>query len=172
MVILAAVDGEVVPDDVVSVGYELASAYEEGLVVLHVMSQERFDERREASTGNSKGTVLAPEADYTVNDSTAAGTSGHSDEGIHTIDQDAKPNAEAVARDVVRETLDDYPNVSFQGRVGDPAQEILSEGERLDARHVVVGGKSRSPVGKAVLGSIAQSVLLDAERPVLKVGNR
>lgn len=169
MSILAAVDGEGVPDTVVSVGYDLASAYEEELIVLHVMPQERFEERRKASTENSKGTVLAPEVDYGVSHSTESGTNSPSDRDAHTIDQDAKPNAEAVARDVVRGTLDDYSNVSFQGRVGDPAQEIIDEGERQDARHVVVGGKHRSPVGKAVLGSITQSVLLGTDRPVTKV---
>lgn len=172
MTILAVVDGESVPDSVVSIGYDLANAYDEELIVLHVMPQEHFDEQREATTGNSKGTVLAPEVDYDRGRTAKSGTSGSSDEEMHTIDQDAKPSAKAVARDVVSGTLDEYSNVTFQGRVGEPAQEILSESERQDAHHIVIGGKNRSPVGKAVLGSITQSVLLGAERPVTKVENR
>lgn len=167
MAILAPVDGETVPDDVVSVGYDLANAYDEQLIVLHVMPQERFEDRQRSSTENSKGTVLAPEVDYgSGRESELA--SDPSNETHHTIDKDGEPEAASVARDVTRGTLEEYSNVSFQGRVGDPVQEILKEAERRDVRHIVVGGQDQSPVGKAVFGSTTQSVLLNAERPVTK----
>lgn len=164
MVILAPVDGEVIPDNVVDVGYELANAYDDELVVMHVMPQEYFEEMRERTTQDTKGTVLAPEAEYRVE-----ARSADSGENALTIDEDGEPSAESVARDVVRNTLDEYSDVSFQGRVGDPAQKILEEADRRDARHIVVGGQDRTPVGKAVFGSITQSVLLNADRPVTKV---
>lgn len=169
MAILASVDGEAVPDNVVSVGLDLANAYGEELVVLHVMPRERFEERRENTTPDSKGTVLAPEADYGFGRETESGTNDSSGENVPTIDKDGEPDAASVARDVVRETINEYEDVSFQGRVGDPSQEILEEAERRDVRHIVVGGQNRSPVGKAVFGSVTQSVLLNAERPVTKV---
>lgn len=165
MAILAPVDGEVIPDNVVEVGYELANAYDDELVVMHVMPQEYFEEMREKTTQDTKGTVLAPEADYGVE----AKRSADGGENPLTIDEDGEPSAESVARDVVRNTLDEYSDVSFQGRVGDPAQKILEEADRRDARHIVVGGQDRTPVGKAVFGSITQSVLLNADRPVTKV---
>ena len=165
MAILAPVDGEVIPDNVVEVGYELANAYDDELVVMHVMPQEYFEEMREETTQDTKGTVLAPEADYGV----GTDRSADSGENALTIDEDGEPSAESVARDVARNTLDDYSDISFQGRVGDPAQKILEEADRRDARHIVVGGQDRTPVGKAVFGSITQSVLLNADRPVTKV---
>lgn len=39
----------------------------------------------------------------------------------------------------------------------------------LDADYIVVVGRSRSPVGKALFGSVTQGVLLHAECPVLAV---
>lgn len=36
---------------------------------------------------------------------------------------------------MVRNTLDEYSDVSFQGRVGDPAQKVLEEADRRDASH-------------------------------------
>lgn len=165
MVILAPVDGEAVPDDVVRVGYELANAYDDELVVMHVMPQEYFQERRERTTQDTKGTVLAPEVDY----DSGSERDDNSDENALTIDEDGEPNATSIARDVVRETLEEYSGVSFQGRVGEPGQAILEEADRRDARHIVVGGQDRTPVGKAVFGSITQTVLLNADRPVTKV---
>jgi nucleotide-binding universal stress UspA family protein len=46
---------------------------------------------------------------------------------------------------------------------------ILAAAGEVDAELIVVGIHRRSPVGKALLGSTAQRVLLDAECPVLAV---
>ncbi|WP_246456301.1 universal stress protein [Nocardioides mesophilus] len=51
----------------------------------------------------------------------------------------------------------------------DPAEEILDAAERLAASLVVIGLRRRSPVGKLLLGSTAQRVLLQAGCPVLAV---
>jgi hypothetical protein len=45
MTILAAVDGQEKNDDVVSIGADLATAYDDQLVVLFVMTEEEFEER-------------------------------------------------------------------------------------------------------------------------------
>lgn len=174
MVILAAVDGEQVPDRVVEVGYDLASEHEEELIVMHVMPQEQFDERREATSGSgaSLGPMLAREVSYGGGgggESTRSGASGPSG-GASAYDiEDAQRDAESVARDVTDETLDEYQNVTFQGRVGEPVEELLGEADRQDARYLVIGGRKRTPVGKAVFGSITQSVLLSADMPAVTV---
>ena len=51
----------------------------------------------------------------------------------------------------------------------DPADEVLKAAESSDAEFIVIGLRRRSPVGKLLLGSNAQRVLLDAGCPVLAV---
>ena len=49
------------------------------------------------------------------------------------------------------------------------AEDIVSVAEANDAELIVIGLRRRSPVGKLILGSNAQRVLLDAHCPVLAV---
>ena len=51
----------------------------------------------------------------------------------------------------------------------DAAQEIVGLAGELDAELVVIGLRHRSPVGKLLLGSRSQAILLDAPCPVLAV---
>ena len=51
----------------------------------------------------------------------------------------------------------------------DPADEVLKAAESTNAEFIVIGLRRRSPVGKLLLGSNAQRVLLDAGCPVLAV---
>ena len=51
----------------------------------------------------------------------------------------------------------------------DPAEELITTAEARDAEFIVIGLRRRSPVGKLLLGSNAQRVLLDAACPVLAV---
>ena len=56
---------------------------------------------------------------------------------------------------------------TMRGR--DASEEILAVAEERRAQLVVIGLRRRSPVGKLLLGSTAQRVLLDAPCPVLAV---
>jgi nucleotide-binding universal stress UspA family protein len=51
----------------------------------------------------------------------------------------------------------------------DLAQAIIATAADHDAQLIVIGIRHRSPVGKLLVGSVAQRVLLDADCPVLAV---
>ncbi|WP_344802475.1 universal stress protein [Microlunatus ginsengisoli] len=51
----------------------------------------------------------------------------------------------------------------------DPAEELIAAASTSAAEFIVIGLRKRSPVGKLLLGSNAQRVLLDAACPVLAV---
>jgi nucleotide-binding universal stress UspA family protein len=52
---------------------------------------------------------------------------------------------------------------------GEIADEVLRVARETDASVIVIGLRKRSPVGKLLMGSSAQRILLDADRPVLAV---
>ena len=54
----------------------------------------------------------------------------------------------------------------------DVAQEILRVAADTDAAVIVIGLRHRTPVGKMIMGSVAQQVLLDAHCAVLAVKPR
>lgn len=54
-------------------------------------------------------------------------------------------------------------------RGNDPAEDLISVAEQENAEFIVIGLRRRSPVGKLILGSNAQRILLDASCPVLAV---
>lgn len=51
----------------------------------------------------------------------------------------------------------------------DPADDLVNVATEVGAEIIVIGLRRRSPVGKLILGSNAQRVLLDAPCPVLAV---
>lgn len=77
---------------------------------------------------------------------------------------------ELVERAVTVPTVaHDSDTVETVVRVGDPAEELTTYAEEVNARYLVVGGRRRSPTGKALFGSVTQQVLLAASMPVLNV---
>lgn len=115
MSILAAVD-DAENTAVVERGYELAQAFGEELVVLHVM----------------------PETETTE-------------------------EAEEVANNAILLALEEPENVSAAGALGDPAPRILSESKKRNASYIVLGPHKQTPIGKALMGSVSQLVLLNAD---------
>jgi nucleotide-binding universal stress UspA family protein len=51
----------------------------------------------------------------------------------------------------------------------EPAEDLISIAEASGAALIVIGLRRRTPVGKLILGSNAQRILLDAPCPVLAV---
>ena len=54
-------------------------------------------------------------------------------------------------------------------RRGELADEVLRVAGDVGASVIVIGLRRRSPVGKLLMGSSAQRILLEADRPVLAV---
>jgi len=87
--------------------------------------------------------------------------------------QDLTDNYEVqqVGENIVDRALEnpELSNPEVTVRVGDPSTEISSYADDQDARYVVVGGRQRSPTGKALFGSVTQEVIFDSSAPVVNV---
>ena len=144
MAVLAAIDVEHAPDEPITTGYELATAVDETLVVLYVMSQEEFNHRQQS-------TEELPEEfqNFTL--------------------EKARDSARSQATDAVQQALDAYDEERVEniGRVGTPEDEILAVIEDISPRYVVVGGRKRSPVKQTIFGSVSQEIVRKAEPPVV-----
>lgn len=145
MVILAAVSGKRVPSPVLEVAHDLAMTYGDELVALNVLPEDEFDDHmREIRQ-------LDEFADF-------------------SFTQEERKVA-MIAKRVVTETIGEFDDerMSTVGRIGQPASEIRQVADEVDARYVVIGGRKRSPTGKAIFGSTTQTVLLNADRPIVTV---
>lgn len=83
-----------------------------------------------------------------------------------TLDMDQiRSNAKQVAEQVGQD------GDTCVGLVGDAADELIQYANQQNGSYLVVGGRQRSPVGKALFGSVTQKVLLNASVPVVTVLN-
>jgi nucleotide-binding universal stress UspA family protein len=95
----------------------------------------------------------------------------NSHRGGSDFDADASSRAEremSSVRTVVEEAGIPY-DIRQLVRGFEPAEDLISIAEANGADLIVIGLRRRSPVGKLILGSNAQRVLLDAHCPVLAV---
>lgn len=81
------------------------------------------------------------------------------------------PPAESDGVQAAKERLADAGLAVETHETYQPVSEgIVDLATDIDADLVVVGGRRRSPVGKALFGSVTQSVILDSPVPVAVVG--
>ncbi len=81
------------------------------------------------------------------------------------VDADTVAARHTAIRTVVDRLEGAGVDVEIRGVVGDRGEAIVDLAEGIDADRVVVGGRRRSPAGKAMFGSTPQSVLLSAPCP-------
>lgn len=81
-------------------------------------------------------------------------------------DEEAFPKSVEIAQEIIE-------NAGVSARRlrehGQPARVIVEVADRIDADQIVIGNEKRSPAGKALFGSVTQSVLLDTDLPVTVV---
>lgn len=98
----------------------------------------------------------------------------HSDRGGPNLSgEGARKNEDDLKR--VRERLEEAGvdgEVRGLVRGKEPAEDLIVVAEETEASLIVIGLRRRTPVGKLILGSNAQRVLLDAPCDVLAVKAR
>jgi len=90
--------------------------------------------------------------------------------GTHLDDEDAVEHERELAE--VRQRLDAEGiehEVRQLVRGLDPAEDLIAVANETGADFIVIGLRRRTPVGKLILGSNAQRILLEAPCPVLAV---
>jgi nucleotide-binding universal stress UspA family protein len=90
--------------------------------------------------------------------------------GAHFDDEDAVQHERELAE--VRQGLDAEGiehEVRQLVRGLDPAEDLIAVANETAADFIVIGLRRRTPVGKLILGSNAQRILLEAPCPVLAV---
>lgn len=82
------------------------------------------------------------------------------------IDPDEVASRHATVRELTQAFDDANLDYEIRGQVGPHGESIVELANEVGANRVVVGGRKRSPTGKAFFGSTAQEVMLNAPCPV------
>ena len=95
----------------------------------------------------------------------------NSNRGGRDFDDESSQAAEAELQRVTDELRGEGLAVEVRQLVrgNEPAEDLISVANETDADLIVIGLRRRTPVGKLILGSNAQRILLDAPCAVLAV---
>jgi len=92
---------------------------------------------------------------------------------VDSIDADNKEAYRLGVADEIEKVVGAGPPVSWQLHLETAGEDLgdalLRLVDAVKADLLVIGARRRSPVGKALLGSVAQTVILEANLPVLVV---
>jgi nucleotide-binding universal stress UspA family protein len=132
MVVVAAIDRTERASDVVSEGAKLAELLDTELHIVHVLSDREYYDLARTNVEERSTGV-------------------------------EKEQVERVAANIADEAAEDI-EVPYEavGLVGEVADQVLDYVERSNAEYLVVGPRKRSPSGKALFGSKAQTLLLNS----------
>jgi nucleotide-binding universal stress UspA family protein len=87
-------------------------------------------------------------------------------ESVGEADADQVADRHTTVRELLKRLDEADIETDVRGAVGNHGEQIVDLAEEVSADLVVVGGRKRSPTGKAVFGSTAQEVMLSAPCPV------
>ncbi len=95
----------------------------------------------------------------------------NSNRGGRDFDLDTTRNAEGELERLTTDLAADGVEVEVRQLVrgNEPAEDLIAVANETDADLIVIGLRRRTPVGKLILGSNAQRILLDAPCAVLAV---
>jgi len=140
---LAVVGEEERSKKVVREAGELAAGVDAELILLTVIPQEEYEEKRR-------------DIEESIRD----------EDIVYTFTQ-AEQDARHTARDVADEVLDGIDvDYDVLGAVGRQADTIISVADTEECDHLFLAGRRRSPTGKALFGDLTQEVLLTFDGPV------
>ena len=139
MVIIAAIDRSDRASIVLAEAERLADAFETDAQAAHVLSKEEFVALQRSKVDET-GSPIPTGA--------------------------IQRAASEIATEIVEEAGFEMDAV---GLVGTPAEELISHATEHEAEYVVLAGRERSAVGKALFGSTAQAVILHGHLPVVFV---
>jgi nucleotide-binding universal stress UspA family protein len=88
------------------------------------------------------------------------------DRDASDADADAVVGRYSAVRELTARLDEAGVDYEVHGEIGDYAEKVVALAEEFDSDMVFVGGRKRSPTGKAVFGSVAQEVMLSAPCPV------
>ncbi len=138
--IMVATDLTPEGEGIIEVAVELSRALEAGLLVVHVLTDQEISDQKED---------LPPESSY-----------------VDTILDRRRDEVLAQLESAVG-------GVGVKAEVellmGEPARQVITIATDRDCRMIVLGVRQRSRVGKLLMGSVAQEVLLSAPCPVVAV---
>jgi len=126
-------------EEIAEAAVEVAAPSNARVVLAHVFTQDEYDDVLDRLEFDTERTEVSP---------------------------DEVAQRHATIR-TLSDSLDAY-DVEFEvrGAVGEHGETIVDLAEEIGVDRVIVGGRKRSPTGKAVFGSTAQKVMLSAPCPV------
>ncbi len=143
--ILVPVDFSDHSQKAIKYGVELAKDRRASLTLLHVINQKIIDAVQELSIKGYKG-------DF-----------------VEVVRKMVHERREDLERSIPEPWRDGLPEVTYEIRKGRPAEEVIRYAKENAIDLIVVGTHGRSALANVLLGSVANTVVLQAPCPVLVV---